>query len=51
MLSDSLIEMPSASVVFCRFRFGLNEALAARVAGVLLFTLAGFVIVTSVLDF
>ena len=48
---DSLIELLSAGVVFCRFRFELNEARAARIAGVLLFTLAGLVVLTSVLNF
>jgi divalent metal cation (Fe/Co/Zn/Cd) transporter len=36
--------------VFWRFRFTLNEARAARIAGVLLFALAGLVILTSVLN-
>src|SRR5580693_7339883 len=48
---DSLIELLSAAVVFWRFRFQLNETRAARIAGVLLFTLAGLVILTSVLNF
>jgi divalent metal cation (Fe/Co/Zn/Cd) transporter len=48
---DSLIELLSAAVVFRRFRFELNEARAARIAGVLLFALAGLVILTSVLNF
>src|SRR5260370_11314816 len=48
---DSLIELLSAAVVFCRFRFTLGEALAARIAGGLLFALAGFVALTSVLNF
>jgi divalent metal cation (Fe/Co/Zn/Cd) transporter len=47
---DSLIELLSAAVVFWRFRFTLNEARAARIAGVLLFALAGLVILTSVLN-
>jgi divalent metal cation (Fe/Co/Zn/Cd) transporter len=34
-----------------RFRFELNEARAARIAGALLFMLAGLVAVTSVLNF
>jgi hypothetical protein len=38
---DSLVELLSAAVVFRRFRFGLNEARAARIAGALLFMLAG----------
>src|ERR1700680_2546114 len=48
---DSLIELLSAAVVFWRFRFDLKEARAARIAGVLLFALAGLVILTSVLNF
>jgi divalent metal cation (Fe/Co/Zn/Cd) transporter len=48
---DSLIELLSAGVVFWRFRFDLKEALAARIAGVLLFALAGLVTLTSVLNF
>jgi divalent metal cation (Fe/Co/Zn/Cd) transporter len=48
---DSLIELLSAAVVFLRFRFELNEARAARIAGALLFILAGLVAVTSVLNF
>src|SRR5467141_2395099 len=48
---DSLIELLSAAVVFWRFRFALNEARAARIAGVLLFALAGLVMLTSVLNF
>ncbi len=47
---DSLIELLSAAVVFWRFRFELNEARAARIAGVLLFGLAGLVMLTSVLN-
>jgi SAM-dependent methyltransferase/Co/Zn/Cd efflux system component len=47
---DSLIELLSAAVVFWRFRFTLNEARAARIAGVLLFALAGLVTLTSVLN-
>ena len=47
---DSLIELLSAAVVFWRFRFDLKEARAARIAGVLLFALAGLVILTSVLN-
>jgi divalent metal cation (Fe/Co/Zn/Cd) transporter len=38
-------------VVFWRFRFEFSEARAARIAGALLFTLAGFVMLTSVLNF
>lgn len=48
---DSLIELLSAAVVFCRFRFTLAEARAARIAGGLLFALAGFVVLSSVLNF
>jgi divalent metal cation (Fe/Co/Zn/Cd) transporter len=48
---DSLIELLSAAVVFWRFRFDLKEARAARIAGFLLFALAGLVILTSVLNF
>jgi divalent metal cation (Fe/Co/Zn/Cd) transporter len=48
---DSLIELLSAAVVFWRFRFELNEARAARIAGVLLFALTGLVMLTSVLNF
>jgi divalent metal cation (Fe/Co/Zn/Cd) transporter len=48
---DSLVELLSAAVVFWRFRFTLGEALAARIAGGLLFAFAGFVVLTSVLNF
>jgi divalent metal cation (Fe/Co/Zn/Cd) transporter len=48
---DSLVELLSAAVVFWRFRFELNEARAARIAGALLFMLAGLVALTSVLNF
>jgi len=48
---DSLIELLSAAVVFWRFRFVLSEARAARIAGGLLFALAGFVVLASVLNF
>ena len=48
---DSLVELLSGTVVFWRFRFALNEARAARIAGALLFTLAGFVMLTTVLNF
>jgi divalent metal cation (Fe/Co/Zn/Cd) transporter len=48
---DSLIELLSAAVVLGRFRFELNEARAARIAGVLLFMLAALVALTSVLNF
>jgi divalent metal cation (Fe/Co/Zn/Cd) transporter len=48
---DSLVELLSAAVVFWRFRFELNEARAARIAGALLFMLVGLVVLTSVLNF
>jgi len=48
---DSLVELLSAAVVFWRFRFDLREARAARIAGALLFILAGLVALTSVLNF
>lgn len=48
---DSLIELLSAAVVFWRFRFRVDEARAARIAGALLFALAGLVVLTSVLNF
>jgi divalent metal cation (Fe/Co/Zn/Cd) transporter len=48
---DSLIELLSAAVVFWRFRFKLREERAARIAGGLLFALAGFVLLNSVLNF
>ena len=48
---DSLVELLSAAVVFWRFRFVLNEARAARIAGALLFTLAGFVVLATGLSF
>src|SRR5271170_1773897 len=48
---DSLIELLSAAVVFWRFRFTLGDARAARIAGGLLFALAGFVVLTSILNF
>ena len=48
---DSLIELLSAVVVLWRFRFSLNEARAARIAGVLLFALAAFVVLASALNF
>src|SRR5258708_9914176 len=48
---DSLIELLSAAVVFWRFRFTLGEARAARIAGGLLFALAGFLALTSGLNF
>ena len=46
-----MIELLSAAVVFWRFRFMLGEARAARIAGGLHFALAGFVALTSVLNF
>src|SRR5690349_13629383 len=48
---DSLMELLSAAVVFGRFRFAFNEARAARIAGALLFALAGLVLLTSALSF
>jgi divalent metal cation (Fe/Co/Zn/Cd) transporter len=48
---DSLVELLSAAAVFWRFRFELNEARAARIAGLLLFMLAGLIVLTSVLTF
>jgi divalent metal cation (Fe/Co/Zn/Cd) transporter len=48
---DSLVELLSAAVVFWRFRFELNEARAARIAGALLFMLAALVALSSVLNF
>jgi divalent metal cation (Fe/Co/Zn/Cd) transporter len=48
---DSLIELLSAAVVLGRFRFELDEARAARIAGVLLFMLAALVALTSGLNF
>src|ERR1700679_1775812 len=47
---DSLIELLSAAIVLWRFRFGLSESRAAKLVGVLLFVLAGLVIVTSILN-
>ena len=48
---DSLIELLSGAVVYWRFRFTLNESRAARIAGVFLFALAGFVASASILNF
>jgi divalent metal cation (Fe/Co/Zn/Cd) transporter len=48
---DSLIELLSAGVVFWRFRFTLGESRATRIAGGLLFALAGSVVLTSALNF
>jgi divalent metal cation (Fe/Co/Zn/Cd) transporter len=47
---DSLIDLLSAGVVFWRFRFTRDEARAARIAGALLFALAGLVVLTSILN-
>jgi len=51
---DSLVELLSAIIVLWRFRSGSDSAeaerLAARVAGGMLFVVAGFVIVSSVLS-
>lgn len=48
--SDSLVELLSATVVILQFvpRFTLGPARAARLAGILLFVLAGVVALTSV---
>jgi hypothetical protein len=46
-----LIELLSAAVVLWRFRFHLDEARAALMAGILLLALAGIVALTSVLNF
>ena len=46
-----MVVLLSAAVVFWRFRFAFNEARAAWIAGALLFTLAGLVVLTSVLNF
>src|ERR1700694_6258785 len=48
---DSLIELLSAAVVLWRFRFTLAETRAARIAGGLLFAMAGLAVVISVLNF
>lgn len=48
---DSLIELLSAAVVLARFRFRFEEARAATAAGLLLLVLAGFIVLTSVLNF
>jgi Co/Zn/Cd efflux system component len=48
---DSSIELLSAAVVLCRFRFNFDEARAARIAGALLFALAGIVLLSAVLSF
>jgi divalent metal cation (Fe/Co/Zn/Cd) transporter len=48
---DSLVELLSAAVVLGRFRLRLDEARAAKAAGALLFVLAGFVALTSALNF
>jgi divalent metal cation (Fe/Co/Zn/Cd) transporter len=47
---DSLIELLSATVVLWRFRLAMDEARAARIAGGLLFALAGLVVLTSTLN-
>lgn len=48
--SDSVIELLSATVVLLQFSKGvrLNQNRASQIAGVLLFVLAGFVVLTSV---
>jgi divalent metal cation (Fe/Co/Zn/Cd) transporter len=48
---DSLVEFLSAVVVLVRFRFRFEEARAAKVAGILLFVLAGFIVLTSAWNF
>ena len=48
---DSLVELLSAAVVLWRFRFAFDETRAARIAGVLLYALAGLVALTSALNF
>jgi Co/Zn/Cd efflux system component len=48
---DSLIELLSAAVVLGRFKFRVDEARAAQIAGVLLLGLAGLVVLTSILNF
>ena len=47
---DSLVELLSAAVIFWRFRFAFIEVRAAWIAGALLLTLAGLVVLTSVLN-
>jgi len=47
----TLVKLLSSAVVFWRFRFELNQARAARIAGALLFILAGLVALTSALNF
>ena len=46
-----MVELLSAAVVFWRFRFSFNETRAARIAGMLLFVLAGLVALASALNF
>ena len=46
-----MVELLSAAVVFWRFRFAFDEARAARIAGALLYALAGLVALTSLLNF
>lgn len=48
---DSAIELLWAGIVFWRFRFTLDEVRAARITGGLLFALAGFVVLASILNF
>jgi hypothetical protein len=45
-----LVELLSAAVVSWRFRFAFDEARAARIAGALLYVLAGLVVLASVLN-
>jgi divalent metal cation (Fe/Co/Zn/Cd) transporter len=48
---DSLIELFSAGIVLWRFRFRFDEGRAAKIAGALLFVLAGLVVLSSALSF
>ena len=48
---DSFVELVSAAIILCRFRFTLSEARAARIAGALLFVLAVFVVLASAFNF
>jgi divalent metal cation (Fe/Co/Zn/Cd) transporter len=51
--ADSGIELASALVVFLRFkkRAHIRETVAARITGILLFALAAFIVVSSILSF
>ena len=48
--ADSLVELLSATVVLLQFtpKFRIQSDQASRIAGILLFVLAGFVVLTSV---